>query len=1383
MLRRAAASLALAFALVPVSSSQAALPMRVEASVAAPDGGILLAGQSVPSGSPLSITIAKRNADGTADTAFFGGGSTQYSAMQATAEFRVTAIAVQPDGKLLVATVLDGRVALVRFNDTGTPDYSFGISGPGLAIDDSSDGHRVNALVVQADGTIFALGSYNGPETGGAWRSMVARYYSYGFRDAGFSSGPAGAWLAASGLGDSEIRAAVRTSNGFVGVGYARQPGADKNFLFMGFQSYGTPDMGFGQGGAAVVNAFGGHDDEAFAVTLDTFGSIVAAGRDGHGYGTQSMSNFLYVRMTPYGTPDYSWPLYHSMTRMGIFYDREFSDVTTTSVAVVPGSGDLILGGTVVRPSTGASYFGMTRFYGGWGGMDFNPLVEELGGDDLLKAAYPNASGQVIAVGTREEAGVESARIARYFADKFDFDTDFAVSGADAEPNPLAFRPVFGRFGPSAQWQTDPVRIGGINVAVPVTIENGTYSIGCTFDYVATPGTANNGDMICVRAIAAATPFTTQGTTVHVGSTQGTLTLITGGIADTTLLSYPANPSGTNVQFGWGHDWDVSGYGATFECSLDGAPFAPCAGGNYNGLANGPHTFQVRAVNEWGTEPTPATHAWSVAAPPETTILSTPPVPTNQTTATFTFSSNDPTATFECRLFSTAFAPCTSPVTFSGLFGSDRFYVRAVNAFGVDQTPAEYAWFIDTNAPSSSIVNKPPNPSGSASATFTFTKNDSGAVFQCSLDGEPFTPCSTPKSYTGLPEGTHTFRVRAVDAAGNIEAFPPSYTWVYDVSPPDTTLTGPWQGHGTTATFQFASSEPGSGSVQCSLDGEAWRPCWDVFTTIGSTTVSSLSQGTHTFSARAVDGLGHIDPTPASITWVVDTIGPDVTITSGPVESSTTSQASATFTFTSTESGATFACLLGDGFFTPCTSPVTYPALSDGSYTFRVQAVDLYGNATPYPYASRHWTVDTVPPETFILSHPSDTTASQAPTFTFSASEPATAFECKLDAESGYTPCTSPKTYASLAEGAHQFSVRARDGAGQPDPTPPSFSWTVDLTSPDTLIVSGPAPASIFPAATFVFSANEPGSTFQCRLDGAAFAACTSPATYSSLADGAHTFQVRAFDGAGNPDGSPSSFAWTIDTVAADTAIVSGPSGATTQVSATFTFSSPEGGVTFECRLDGAAFAACTSPRVLSALSDGSHTFDVRAKDSAGNVDPTPASRTWTVDTTAPGTGITSFPPAASNSTSASFSFSASETATFQCKLDGASFAACTSPKSYSGLSQASHTFQVRATDSLGNVDATPASYSWIVDTSAPNTTINSGPSGTVTSTTATFTFSSSQTPSNFECQLDSAAYAPCTSPKTYTGVAVGNRTFRVRAIDAAGNVDASPATRSWRIN
>jgi hypothetical protein len=92
------------------------------------------------------------------------------------------------------------------------------------------------------------------------------------------------------------------------------------------------------------------------------------------------------------------------------------------------------------------------------------------------------------------------------------------------------------------------------------------------------------------------------------------------------------------------------------------------------------------------------------------------------------------------------------------------------------------------------------------------------------------------------------------------------------------------------------------------------------------------------------------------------------------------------------------------------------------------------------------------------------------------------------------------------------------------------------------------------------------------------------------------------------------------DTTPPDTTISSGPTGTTSSTSASFDFSSTEPGSSFECRLDTAAFAACSSPKAYSGLSAASHTFEVRATDAAGNVDPTPASRSWTVSATAPAT-------------------------------------------------------------------------------------------------------------------------------------------------------------------
>jgi hypothetical protein len=85
-------------------------------------------------------------------------------------------------------------------------------------------------------------------------------------------------------------------------------------------------------------------------------------------------------------------------------------------------------------------------------------------------------------------------------------------------------------------------------------------------------------------------------------------------------------------------------------------------------------------------------------------------------------------------------------------------------------------------------------------------------------------------------------------------------------------------------------------------------------------------------------------------------------------------------------------------------------------------------------------------------------------------------------------------------------------------------------------------------------------------------------------------------------------------------------------------------------------------------------------------------------------------------------------------------------------------------------------------DTTPPETTIDSGPSGTVKQNNATFAFSSSEANSTFECKFDGATFSACVSPKKYTGLASGSHTFSVRAIDGAKNVDATPASRTWTI-
>ncbi len=82
---------------------------------------------------------------------------------------------------------------------------------------------------------------------------------------------------------------------------------------------------------------------------------------------------------------------------------------------------------------------------------------------------------------------------------------------------------------------------------------------------------------------------------------------------------------------------------------------------------------------------------------------------------------------------------------------------------------------------------------------------------------------------------------------------------------------------------------------------------------------------------------------------------------------------------------------------------------------------------------------------------------------------------------------------------------------------------------------------------------------------------------------------------------------------APDTYVDSGPADPTTETQADFTFSADDPSATFECSLDGGGWAPCSSPKALTGLAAGTHTFEARAVDPAGNVDPTPAAHAWTV--------------------------------------------------------------------------------------------------------------------------------------------------------------------------
>jgi len=440
------------------------------------------------------------------------------------------------------------------------------------------------------------------------------------------------------------------------------------------------------------------------------------------------------------------------------------------------------------------------------------------------------------------------------------------------------------------------------------------------------------------------------------------------------------------------------------------------------------------------------------------------------------------------------------------------------------------------------------------------------------------------------------------------------------------------------------------------------------------------------------------------------------------------------------------------GGLAACSVPDKHPSTTDG------------GADTMLPVD------DSAIPDTTITSAPTEFSNAGSSTFKFTASTASATFECSIDGESPL-PCSSPYTRV-LPDASHSFSVRAINKQGKGDDTPAEHLWSIDTVAPTTMLTEAPPPADNSVIVRFSFRSNEENVTFDCSLDGGSYIACASGGAFGPVGDGTHAFAVRAHDRAGNIDASPAIHAWAVDTSSPDTQLLSGPEGAVGSTSASFTFVSPDAGAgaTFQCSLDGGPLVACASPYAVSNLARGQHTFQVRVRDAVGNFDPTPATRTWTVDLDPPQTTIDSGPTGIVRVASANFTFSSNELGvTYGCSVDGAAFAPCTSPQNLTNLAQGAHVFAVRATDSANHTDETPATRTWTVDTIAPTVTITSGPAqGATVGPRVVFAFIVSD--GVVGCAVDAGVFAGCTSSFA-ANLPAGAHVFRVRATDAAGNI------------
>ncbi|HEY3069517.1 MAG TPA: HYR domain-containing protein [Gaiellaceae bacterium] len=309
--------------------------------------------------------------------------------------------------------------------------------------------------------------------------------------------------------------------------------------------------------------------------------------------------------------------------------------------------------------------------------------------------------------------------------------------------------------------------------------------------------------------------------------------------------------------------------------------------------------------------------------------------------------------------------------------------------------------------------------------------------------------------------------------------------------------------------------------------------------------------------------------------------------------------------------------------------------------------------------------------------------------------------------------------------------------------------------------------------ATFEFSA-DPGISFICRLDGAVWNACSSPTSYSSLAEGTHSFQVRQTDLA-DATSPPSGLDWTIDLTPPDT-----PADmtveATSPLGASVTFAAAD-------NLDPAPELSCTPPSG-STFPLGTTGVSCTATDAAGNVSPSGTFSVTVQDTTPP--TLAPHADVIAPQESAAGAQVAYEAPAVSDAADASPSVDCV-PASGTVFALGDTPVACTATDASGNTSS-ELDFTVTVQQgpTPPQPTLAADVPPLTNRTDASFDFSVEEG-ATVECRLDGplgpGSFGPCatTTSQSYTGLTEGAYLFTVQATNGIGNV--AQATYSWTVD
>ena len=603
----------------------------------------------------------------------------------------------------------------------------------------------------------------------------------------------------------------------------------------------------------------------------------------------------------------------------------------------------------------------------------------------------------------------------------------------------------------------------------------------------------------------------------------------------------------------------------------------------------------------------------------------------------------------------------------------------------------------DDILPTVNLVTAPDSVTNELNARFVFDPQDSGSgidTMLCGMLGPANQPCDNDSTFQ-VPEGTNTLVFQARDNAGNIGAVM-LYEWRVDITKPTVEITSAPASltNQTSARFEFAGADESSEitGYTCQLDSS-------VVACDSPETYSNLADGSHRFAVIAEDEAGNKSD-PAIHEWNIDSVAPVISFVRTPAawEASTTTTIEVAV---NDASASTVRCRLDNAAFQDCTLVSPLSNLAEGGHSFEAFAVDAAGNQSET--ITHNWSVDTTAPTVVFTSVPENPNSDLEVQIGFNANDAGIGLKeirCQFDNDPVFT-CQSPLDITNLSIGEHTIQVFAIDELDNTS-APISYTWETRVAPPVVAIVHAPEAETNSTEASigFVAQSDVTIAGYECSVDNAAFSSCVSPLNLTNLVDGNHTVSVRATDEFGQLSNT-ATHNWFIDSTAPVLVFTEVPDPVIDVPDALVKFMVTENGsgiASIECQFDGQDFEECQSPYEAADMSEGPHSFTVRATDRLGNVSDA-ISTGWEVNLTVPVVVFTQVPDLETPMTEAEFKFEADSNLgidRIECSIDGSAFSVCVSPAVVENLSVGSHQFSVIAYDTLNRPSET-ITHTWAV--------------------------------------------------------------------------------------